>query len=221
MPEPLRFSVGTANLWDDRGRVTLFAALIVFTEAVPLRVFDKVRAAASRTQARLSGYGVAVCKRQRDLVVVWRRSEFKRDPRREKHYRKYVDGRAKVTPNRGTFSVPLIHRATGRTVWVNAEHRINAAFPPFVRGEAEFRKRAWKVHTIGTLRTMQRQQTAGHLVIAAGDTNTPHGEVAYPGFHESGEHFDRIGSTARLSEAEVLSRAGSDHHRRRAVLEEA
>lgn len=209
----LRFTIGTHNLHGEAGVVTLFAALIVFTEAIPARIRAKI-------QAEAWDYRMAVCRRQPDLTVVYRRSVFKRDPLRRRHYRKYVDGVAKVTPNRGTFSLPLIHRATGRRVWVNAEHRINAAFPPFIRGEGAFREAAWHRHTEGTLRMMRRQAERGHLVVAAGDTNTPHGVRAYPGYSEAGEHFDRIGSTARLSEAEVLSRAGSDHHRRRAVLEE-
>jgi hypothetical protein len=216
----MRFSVGTHNLYDDNGTVTLFASLIVYTEAVPSKVFAKVAAALSRTKARLAGYRVAVCRAQPDLVIAYRRSVFKRDLRRKRHYRRYVDGVAKVTPNRGTFSLPLIHRETGRTLWVNAEHRINAAFPPYVRGEPTFRREMWERHTAGTLATMHGQASRGHLVVSAGDCNTPREEQAYPGFHESGEHFDRIGSTASLSKAEVLSTAGSDHHRRRAILVE-
>jgi hypothetical protein len=34
------------------------------------------------------------------------------------------------------MSLPLEHRASGDLFYVNAEHRINAAFPPYVRGEA-------------------------------------------------------------------------------------
>ena len=215
----IRFTIGTHNLHDEAGEVSLFSDLIFFTEAVPERVAAVVKASRRPLRPR-SGYGMAVCKAQPDLVIVWRRQQFRRDPLRRRRYRRYVDGRAKVTPNRGTFLVPLVFRATGRKVDALDEHRINAAFEPFIRGEAEFRAAAWQRHTAGTLATMRRLADRGHLVIAAGDCNTPHGVDAYPGFNESGEHFDRIGSTARLGVAEVLSPVGSDHHRRRAVLEE-
>lgn len=218
---PVRFTVGTHNLHDDAGTVTLFADLVMFTESAPPKIRAKVRAATSRSRARLAGYKVFVCRRQRDLVIVAKRSQFKRDYRRRRQYRRYVEGVAKVTPHRGTFFVPLIHRESGRRIWAGVEHRINAAFPQLPdRGEREFRRLAWGRHTAGTLASMAHKATHGHLVVCGGDANTPHGVRAYPGYDEVGEHFDRIGSTAWLHTLEVLSRVGSDHHRRRAVLEE-
>jgi len=207
----LKFTVGTHNLHDAAGKPTIFADLQVFTEAVPAKI---------RARLRGTPFRMAVCHQQRDLVVVWDRRVFRRQRLVRLRYAKYVDGWAKVTPNRGTFTVPLIHRKTGRKIRVNAEHRINAAFKPFIRGEASFRANKWSAHTKGTLGIMRRQDKAGHLVLSAGDDNTPRGVHAYPGWNEAGDHFDRIGSNARLSHADELSREGSDHPRIRATLTE-
>lgn len=205
----VKFTVGAHNLHDETGTPTFFADVQVFTEAIPARI----RAALPKT------HRMVVCKRQPDLVVVYDRRIFRRQLR-PLRYAKYVDGWAGVTPNRGTFTVPLIHRATKRKVRVNAEHRINAAFPPYVRGEPDFRREHWHEHTAGTLKIMERQDAKGFLVVSAGDDNTPNGVRAYPGWDETGEHFDRIGSNARLSGLDVLSRVGSDHPRIRATVTE-
>jgi hypothetical protein len=204
-----RFTLGTHNLFDERGTVTLFADLIVFTEAIPARVRAAVRGTPHRA---------VVCVRQPDLVVVYDNRVFKRDWLRPTRYRKYVDGWAKVTPNRGTFTVPLVHRATGRKVRVNAEHRINAAFPPYRRGEGPFRETAWRKHTGGTLGLMDDQNERGHLVITAGDVNTPRGVAGYPGYYELGHGYDRMGSNERLTGFESLTTMGSDHRRLRATV---
>lgn len=206
----VRFTCGTHNLHDETGRPTLFADLIVFTEAVP----DTIARVAHGTPWRM-----VTCPRQPDLVVVYDSRVFRRQARRTR-YAKYVDGWAGVTPNRGTFTVPLIHRKTKRKIRVNAEHRINAAFKPFVRGEPVFRAAKWSEHTHGTLATMERQDKAGLLAVSAGDDNTPRGVAAYPGWNEVGDHFDRIGSNATLTGLEVLTKVGSDHPRIRAVLTE-
>lgn len=213
----MRFTVACHNLHDHTGTVTLFADLIVFTEAIP----ERVQAAVKGTAFRAS-----VCRRQRDLVVVWDNRIFRRDWLRPARYRKYVDGIAKVTPNRGTYTRPLVirrkHRVKGRPhkVDVNAEHRINAAFPSQTdRGERDFRKQMWERHTAGTLATMARQEDQGRLVIGAGDVNTPPNERGYNGFHEAGHGYDRIASNVPLTDFERLSPVGSDHNRIRAVVE--
>lgn len=206
----VEFTVGEANLHDAAGTPTYFASLIVFTEAIP----DRIRATLPMH------YKMLTCLPQPDLVVVYDSRIFRRDRLHRIRYVKYVDGWAKVTPNRGTFTVPLVHRASKRKIRVNAEHRINAAFHPFIRGEAEFRAAAWLKHTHATLATMRRQDKAGLLVVSAGDDNTPHGVHAYPGWNEAGEHFDRIGSNAELSDLKVLSKEGSDHNRIRATVTE-
>lgn len=215
--DPARpFTVGTHNLHDSAGTVTLFADVIVFTEAVPRRIRHKVRATLERSIARARGRRVMVCRGQRDLVVVFRRRRFTLAGKPS--YAKYVDGVAKVTPNRGTYTVPLRIRGTDRVVFVNAEHRINAAFPSQPdRGEREFRSDAWRRHTGGTLHTMARQAKAA-VTVSAGDTNTPRNVRAYPQYNEAGHGYDRIGSSARLTDPQVLSRKGSDHHRLRATV---
>lgn len=205
MPTPSGgFSVGTHNLHDDAGTPTLFADLLSFTEAIPELVREVL--AGSRH------VGV-FCAEQPDLVVCFDRAVFRKAGKTA--YRRYVDGVAKVTPNRGTFTVPLEHRDTGQLVTFNAEHRINAAFPPYVRGEAELRSDAWRRHTAGTLSSMVRQLKRGELPVSAGDTNTPREIAAYPGFAELGRGFDRIGSSSRLTDPTYLTRKGSDHPRLR------
>lgn len=210
-PAQHTFTVGTHNVHDNAGEPTIFADVGVFTEAIAHRIREKTR------QLRGFGYGVAVCRRQPDLVVVYRRKVFRRSLTNVRHYRKFVDGIAKVTPNRGTYSVPLVHKASGRLVWVNAEHRINAAFPPFVRGEGWFRETAWQRHATGTLEKMRRQMNRGAVVIGAGDVNTPRTEDGYPGFHEIGAGYDRIGASVPLTDVEHLTRKGSDHGRLKAT----
>lgn len=207
----IKFTVGTHNLHDSTGTPTLFASLIVFTEAIPAKIAKAIEG---------TRYRMVVCSRQPDLVVVYNSRVFRRDRLARLRYAKYVDGWSGVTPNRGTFTVPLIHRRTRRKIRVNAEHRINAAFHPFIRGEAVFRAAAWLKHTQATLATMRRQDKAGMLTVSAGDPNTPHGIRAYPGFNEVGQHFDRIGSNAELDGLEVLSKVGSDHARIRATATE-
>jgi hypothetical protein len=207
----VRFTCGVHNLHDYTGTPTLFADLIAFCEAIPLRIAKVIHG---------TPYKMVMCNQQPDLVLVYDQRVFRQQLTRRQRYVKYVDGWAGVTPNRGTFLVPLIHRVTKRKVSAVIEHRINAAFPPFIRGEGEFRHKHWKLHTEGTLRIMARQDAKGYLVVSAGDDNTPNGVRAYPGWHETGEHFDRIGSNAELGGLEVLSKVGSDHPRIRAVVNE-
>lgn len=206
---PARFTVGTHNLHDEAGEPSLFADLIVFTEAIPAKIAALVKGTPFR---------MLVCRQQPDLVVVYDSRIFRRQFGKLLRYVKYVDGWAHVTPNRGTFTVPLVVKAVRRRARVNAEHRINAAFDPFIRGEAVFRAAKWREHTDGTLDIMRRQDEAGLLVISAGDDNTPHGVRAYPGYCEAGAHFDRIGSNAVLRSVKVGPKRGSDHNELSAVV---
>jgi hypothetical protein len=98
------------------------------------------------------------------------------------------------------------------------EHRINAAFPPYIRGEGRFRRIKWELHTRRTLRIIRRLKRKGYTVYAGGDLNTPEGVSGYRGvLHETGKHFDRLGSTKPFKRTLVLSKLGSDHFRLRAV----
>lgn len=196
---------GTHNTHDEAGTPSAFADVLFFTEAIP----ERVRAALEPL-----GYVVAPCRWQKDLVIAWERGVFV--PRR-KRYKLAHPGIAKVTPHRGTYWI--VGRLHGKRAVLLVEHRINAAFPPYRRGEATFRRLSWSWHTRLTLRQIRRFRRQGLLVVCGGDTNTPHGVSAYRGLlHEAGSHFDRLGSTRPLAEVQLLSRMGSDHARLVATL---
>lgn len=194
---------GTHNLHDTTGKATPFADVIIFTEAIPALVKEQLP----------PDYRVVVCRSQKDLIIAYRKnSGFKRALRRPR-YHKIVDGVAKVTPNRGTFWV--YGKLNGKKCVVIAEHRINAAFPPYIRGEDRFRKAMWIKHTAFTTRLIDRLKAAGKIVLAGGDLNTPRGVKGYTGsLTEVGDHFDRLGvHGVKARSPKVLSKEGSDHNR--------
>jgi hypothetical protein len=196
---------GTHNTLDGAAPATPFADVLLFTEAIPERV---------RTALEPLGYVVAPCRQQRDLVIAWKRGTF--TPRR-KRYKLAHPGIAKVTPHRGTYWI--VGRLHGKRAVLLVEHRINAAFPPYRRGEATFRRLSWSWHTRLTLRQIRRFRRQGLLVIAGGDLNASHGVSGYRGeLHEAGAHFDRLGSTQPIRSVELLSRMGSDHPRLKAKI---
>jgi hypothetical protein len=196
---------GTHNTLDGAAPATPFADVLLFTEAIP----ERVRAALEPL-----GYVVAPCRQQRDLVIAWKRGTF--TPRR-KRYRLAHPGIAKVTPHRGTYWI--VGRLNGKRAVLLVEHRINAAFPPYRRGEATFRRLSWSWHTRLTLRQIRRFRRQGLLVVCGGDLNTSHGVSGYRGeLHEAGAHFDRLGSTQPIRAVELLSRMGSDHPRLKAEI---
>lgn len=197
-------TLGTFNTLDGKGRLTDFADLILVTEGIP----KKVRAELKAT------HDVYVCRFQRDLAIAVRKTMGQERVRT--HYRLVHPGIAKVTPHRGTFWLTLLLNGEPTTILV--EHRINAAFPPFRRGERFYRPRMWRLHTRVSLRIIERHKRKGRTVYAAGDLNTPRTISGYQGtLHEVGDHFDRLGSTRPLSDAQVMSRMGSDHNRLRAT----
>jgi hypothetical protein len=189
-------TLGTHNLLDGKAPATAFADVVFFTEAHPIN--------------SLPGYQLWKCPKQRDLVVAvseslgWDLTW---------HYDKALFGAKRVSPHRGTFWL------TDDTAMVAliVEHRINAAFPPFRRGERLFRRLAWWSHARMTLRIIRRLIRKGYTVHAGGDLNTPRGVSGYDGvLNERGSHYDRLGSTLPMGPAKVLSRLGSDHPRLRA-----
>lgn len=196
-------TLGTFNTLDGKGRLTDFADIILITEGVPRKARHELKAT----------HRVYVCGFQRDLIIAIRRTlDFKRVV---KHYRLVHPGLAKVTPHRGTFWLTLI--LDGRPTTILVEHRINAAFPPFKRGEPFFRPRMWRLHRWATLRVVRRAKRKGRDVYAGGDPNAIRGIKAYRGeLHEVGDHFDRLASTRQLRDLKVMSRMGSDHPRLRA-----
>lgn len=212
----MRFTLGTHNTLDGEGRESMFADLLFFTEA----------ALTPRDHARFiaRGFGLLECPEQRDLAIAYRRSLFRRRDRI--HYHRVVDGVAGVTPNRGTAWLTLEHRATATAIAAVWEHRINAAFPPYVRGEPVFRRKAWHDHTDHTLDLIDRLVTSRYLVLAGGDVNTPDGVRGYWPALERGFHFDRLALRVEpdgnphelpwsLGPTEYLSNLGSDHPRLR------
>lgn len=187
-------TLGTHNLLDGKAPATPFADVIFFTEAHPIN--------------RPRGYQTYKCPKQRDLVIAVN-SDLGWDDLTP-HYSRALFGAKKVSPHRGTFWLT----SEKHKVALICEHRINAAFPPYKRGEALFRKLAWWSHSRMTLRLIRRLIRRGYTVHAGGDLNTPRGVSGYEGvLNERGTHYDRLGSTRALGPAKVLARLGSDHWR--------
>lgn len=200
------FSVGCHNLHDDTGTPTFFADLLLFTEAIPSLIADKLP----------RHYRMSVCKQQRDLVVAYNKELFRF---LSSEYIPIHDGVPEVTPHRGIYVAYLEHLPTGRLVAVVLEHRINAAFFPFIRGEARFRRANWRKHTSHALELIRDLKKLGVIVVAGGDVNTPRGRRGYRRvLREVGKHFDRLASNHKLRNVAVLSRMGSDHPRLYAEL---
>lgn len=193
---------GTHNLHDHAGKATAFADIIVFTEAIASEV---------KKALQPKGYVIVVCKEQKDLVIAYRPDAFQ--PTHEPRYKLIHGGRAKVTPHRGTFW--LKGRLRGKKAVIIVEHRINAAFPPFVRGEPRFRQYNWRKHTRFTVGLIKRFIKRGWIVLAGGDLNAIRTVKGYRGnLKEYGKHFDRLGTHGvRSRNFRVLSRKGSDHPR--------
>jgi hypothetical protein len=217
------FTFGTHNLHDRAGVPTFYADVLIFTEAIAPTILAKARQRAAHAAARLSGYAVVVCREQPDLVIAYRRRLFKRAGRYS--YQRLVDGIPGVTPNRGTLSLPLQHRRTGDLFYVNAEHRINAAFPPYIRGEATFRRMSWGLHTRFTCNLVTRQSQSGYTALSGGDLNVPPDRLGYPdipGAQELQRDLQRLAVTPAwrwsLSHPEHLSLKGSDHPRDRVTV---
>lgn len=195
--------LGTHNTLDGRAPATDFADVLLFTEAIPRKVRHEL----------CDSHDVYVCRFQSDLIIAIRKTLAQEHVR--SHYRLVHPGIAKVTPHRGTFWLTLL--LEGRPTAVLVEHRINAAFPPFKRGERWYRPRMWRLHTRVTMRIIARHRRKGRRVLAGGDVNTPHGVKGYPGLHEVGDHYDRLASSTRLTDPQILSRMGSDHPRLKAI----
>lgn len=196
-------TLGTHNLLDGKAPATAFADILFFTEAIN-QAFGDLKVG--------RGYHIHTCKQQRDLVIaVDRRLEWNH---LEPHYKRALLGVRRVSPNRGTFWLT----DDVAMVALIVEHRINAAFPPFKRGEKLFRKLAWWSHTRMTVRIIKRLKKQGYTIYAGGDLNTPSNVAGYKRkLIEVGDGLDRLGSTEQLSSVRHLSRLGSDHPRLRAV----
>jgi hypothetical protein len=214
---PITF--GTHNLHDETGIPTFFADVIGFTEAIGVTI--RRRARRLRTKAALSGYQILVCKDQRDLVMAIKRSKYKVIGER---YITVHGGRAEVTPHRGEWAVECVRRVgplrrpIGRKEVFFLGHRINAAFPPYIRGEAMFRSQRWESHDRISNGMIEAYLLAGWVVRAGGDANTPKNRPqlnAYDalGYEVGRGEFDRLASSEEIIEHGTKSRKGSDHKR--------
>lgn len=221
-------SWGTHNLHDEEGIPTFFADVVGFIEAIPRTVKAREQARKNKRRARLRGYKIMTCQRQRDMVVAVKRYHYKVTGQ---SYTLVHGGRPEVTPHRGEWAIETIERvgrlrrAKGKKVAFIYGHRINAAFPPHIRGEAPLRAAYWMKHDIISNGMIESYLAAGYEVRTGGDPNTPKTKIngkwirAYSSLpYEVGYgEFDRLGSSERIVKHEVLSRKGSDHKRLRAV----
>lgn len=206
--------IGTHNLQDHDGRVTLFAGILLFTEAIP----KTIRARLAHRWARIRGYVLVVCEEQRDLCIVFRRTLFW--PVGDPEYRRAHDGDPWFTPHRGTFVVKgRLSDATRVALMV--EHRINGSFDPKATRLGD-RVRLWERHQALTLGWIRELEADGWKVIAGGDLNTWPGHSGYgTTLREVGGGLDRLAvskSLGSLVDVEHLSRGGSNHKRLRATL---
>lgn len=198
-------TLATHNLHDETGHPTPFADVILFTEAIHSEVRDELA----------TTHNVYVCWQQRDLIIAI--SKRLKQTGVKRHYRLVHTGVAKVTPHRGEYWLTLV--LEGHDTGIQVGHWINAAHPPYRRGEATFRRLMWRRHQRIALRIIRRHKRKGRIVLAGGDLNTPRGVKGYNGeLHEVGDHFDRLASSRPLRDLETLSRMGSDHPRLRATV---
>lgn len=197
-------SLGTHNTLDGRAPGTAFADVICFTESIP----DKLMRELIKTHL------VFTCRFQHDLVIAVRKTLPVRNVKM--HYRLVHPGIARVTPHRGVFWITFDLLDVKHAVV--CEHRINAAFPPYKRGEAHFRRAMWRRHTRIAKKIIARLMRNERKVLAGGDLNTPRGISGYQGLlKEVGGGLDRLGSHGYgLKNVRHMSTMGSDHHRVRA-----
>lgn len=210
-------SVGTHNLHDETGTATAFAHVLMFTEAIAPEVLKDLP----------EHYVVSTCKWQKDLIIAWDPTYFRpeRDSqdRIKARYRLNNTGIAGVSPHRGTYWIKgeiLVRGKWIKTVLM-VSHWVNAAFPPYIRGEGRWRRRVWRRIQKFTLKLIRRLRGQGYQIIGAGDVNTPYGKNALRDnmkINEVGHHFDRIWSTFELKKVKYYSKKGSDHPRLYAEL---
>ncbi|NUO57300.1 MAG: hypothetical protein HOV78_11590 [Hamadaea sp.] len=212
-------TVGAHNLHDEHGLPTFFADVVFYSEAVPylirqrrrelIREYRRARAVGFRVKGTPLNHSLAIAVNTRVLTPV------------SKEYHRAHRGIKKVTPSRGTLILKCRTVDTDRKVALVGEHRINAAFPPYVRGEQITRQKFWGEHTEMTLALVDELEAEGHFVIAGGDLNTPHDISGYEShLLEQGHGLDRLGCSeeGHWSEFARLNPVGSDHHRIRATL---
>lgn len=206
-------SLGTHNTLDGKAPGTAFADVIVFTEAIG----SKLREQLAKT------HKLWQCDKQKDLCIAVRLSLVEHMTNIVEHYKFLVPGRKKVSPHRGVFWITFLLHNVKHVIF--CEHRINAAFPPYKRGERFWRPLMWKRHTRFIRNKIKRWIKKGCAILGGGDTNTPEGVVAWAKKgkrkwgQEVGRRLDRLfvyGYT--FGAVRVMSPMGSDHHRLRAQV---
>jgi hypothetical protein len=197
--------LGTHNLLDGKAEAEAFGCDVVgYTEAPPDIYDDDVSATHKLFRPR----------QQRDLVIALRRSIAEEAINVKEHYRLVHIGVIKVTPHRGIFWITFEYM--GKLYAIIVEHRINAWYRPWRRGERYFRSRMWRLHTWRSNRIQRKLLAKGYIVIAMGDPNAPEGVKAYPLLNETQDaHMDRVAASFPLGDTEELGKEGSDHHRLR------
>lgn len=204
--------VGTHNLHDHTGDATGFAKVICFTEAIPDLVMDQLP----------THYVTAVARWQKDLIIAWDPNYFKpeldKKGRVKRFYKLNNPGVAKVTPHRGTFWIKgeMLVMGFWKKTAVICAHWINAAHPPYKRGEKWLRRRWWKKQQKFTKKLVRRLMKQGYEIVGAGDLNVAYREQAFEWMrqiHEVGHGYDRIFSTYELTNVRYLAKKGSDHPR--------
>lgn len=201
-----KVTVGTWNTLDGKADESTFGKdIVIFTEAIPLEVRRELSAT----------HVIYVCQDQKDLVLAVHR---RLGPRlRDQEYRKAHGGIRKVTPKRGTWKLEIELTAIDRWLHAILDHRINAAFAPWIRGEALIRARFWKKHTsISKDMIRESKQTIPPLglILYGGDPNTP-ATVSAVGKvlpHEAGTGKDRLAANRKINDVKVGPKNGSDHH---------
>lgn len=209
-------TVGTHNLLDGAAEARGFADVVAFTEApkrtlrgllIPGRGRVNVRRMKDHPVART--HNLYTCRWQRDLVIAIRKTIEQTNMK--PHYRLVHPGVPKVTPHRGTFW--LTGELDGVPSAPFAEHRINAWYSPWKRGEPKLRKRWHDKHHRITNRIHLRLINKGRLVAGGGDSNSPQGFKAYEHLNEYGTHLDRVACSEEIDQGATLRKGGSDHNR--------
>lgn len=212
-------TVGAHNLHDEHGVPTFFADVVFYSEALPYLIRRRRRELIHEyARGRAQGYRVKATPRNRSLAIAINTTLL--NPVSTEYHRAHR-GIAKMTPSRGTLVVKCRTVDTDRKVAAVGEHRINAAFPPYVRGEDIKRQKFWGEHTAMTLQLVDVLESEGYFVISGGDLNTPHNVSGYEGrLREQGHGLDRLGCSegGRWSDFTRLNPVGSDHHRIKAAL---
>jgi hypothetical protein len=202
--------VDTHNLLDGQAEARgLGASVVLFCEA-PKDLLRK------KTKDRVKGtHKLFRVRRQRDLVIALKKSIADEAIKVRKHYKLVHVGRKKVTPHRGIFWITFEYR--GEKYAIICEHRINAWYAPWIRGEKKFRTEKWHKHTAASNKIQRRLIDKGYIIIAGGDPNAPEGVEAYPLLNETIKaHLDRVAMSDEIGNVRIMKKGGSDHHRLRA-----